>query len=109
MQWKLAAAIAALTLSAAGATAQNAKPNDAEIAHIAYTAGQIDIKAAELALQKSKNKEVRDFAENMVRDHKSVNDQALALVKKLKVTPQDNDTSKSLVKQADAKRAELNR
>ena len=85
----------------------DAKPNDAEIAHIAYTAGQIDIKAAELALQKSKNKEVRDFAENMVRDHKSVNDQALALVKKLKVTPQDNDMSKSLVKQADAKQAEL--
>ena len=107
MQWKLAAALAALTLNAAVATAQNAKPNDAEIAHIAYTAGQIDIKAAELALQTSKNKEVRDFAENMVSDHKSVNDQALALVKKLHVTPQDNDTSKSLVKQADAKQAEL--
>ena len=68
---------------------------------------QIDIKAAELALQKSKNKEVRDFAENMVRDHKAVNDQALALVKKLHVTPQDNDTSKALAKQATAKEAEL--
>lgn len=43
----------------------------------------------------------------MVRDHKAVNDQALALVKKLNVTPQDNPTSQSLVKQADAKRAEL--
>src|SRR5438309_10557928 len=99
--------IAALTLGCAAASAQRAKPNDAQIAHIAYTAGQIDIKAAELALQKSKNKEVRDFAENMVRDHKAVNDQALALVKKLKVTPQDNDTSKALVKQAAAKEAKL--
>src|SRR5664280_780665 len=81
MQLKLAVAIAALALSCTMATAQDAKPNDAEIAHIAYTAGQIDIKAAELALQKSKNKEIRDFAENMVRDHTSVNDQALALVK----------------------------
>ncbi len=106
---KLAAAAAALALSCAMATAQDAKPNDAEIAHIAYTAGQIDIKAADLALQKSHNKEVRDFAANMVRDHTAVNDQALALVKKLHVTPQDNDTSKALVKQADAKEAELKR
>ena len=89
------------------ALAQDAKPNDAQIAHIAYTADQIDIKAAQLALQKSKNKEVRDFAENMVRDHTAVNDQALALVKKLNVTPQDNDTSKALLKQADANQAEL--
>jgi putative membrane protein len=85
----------------------DAKPNDAQIAHIAYTADQIDITAARLALQRSKNKEVRDFAENMVRDHTAVNDQALALVKKLNVTPQDNDTSKALVKQANAKRAAL--
>jgi putative membrane protein len=97
----------ALALITVPALAEDAKPNDAQIAHIAYTAGEIDIKAAQLALQKSKNKEVRDFAENMVHDHTAVNDQALALVKKLKVTPQDNDTSKALVKQADAMRAEL--
>src|SRR5215469_7410963 len=88
---------AALGLASVAA-AQGAKPNDAQIAHIAYTADQIDINAAKLALQKSKNKEVRDFAENMVRDHTAVNDQALALAKKLKMTPQDNDTSKALVK-----------
>src|SRR4051812_40732804 len=102
-----AAFAALMTLGSAASSAEDAKPNDAQIAHIAYTAGQIDIKAAALALQKSKNKEVRDFAENMVKDHKAVNDQALALVKKLKVTPQDNDTSKALVKQANAKEAEL--
>jgi putative membrane protein len=96
-----------LALMSIPALAEDPKPNDAQIAHIAYTAGEIDIKAAQLALQKSKNKEVRDFAENMVHDHTAVNDQALALVKKLNVTPQDNDTSKALVKQADAKRAEL--
>jgi putative membrane protein len=99
----------ALAFASVAALAQGAKPNDAQIAHIAYTADQIDINAAKLALQKSRNKEVRDFAENMVRDHTAVNDQALALVKKLNVTPQDNDTSKTLVKQADAKQAELNK
>jgi putative membrane protein len=97
----------AWALASTSAMTEDAKPTDAQIAHVAYTAGQIDIKAAQLALQKSKNKEVRDFAENMVRDHTAVNDQALALVKKLNVAPQDNDTSKALVKQADAKQAEL--
>ncbi|HWM46487.1 MAG TPA: DUF4142 domain-containing protein [Xanthobacteraceae bacterium] len=104
---KVIAALAGLALASIPASAQNAKPNDAQIAHIAYTAGQIDIKAAELALKKSKSKEVRVFAQEMVRDHKAVNDQALALVKKLKVTPQDNDTSKALLKQAEEKRSAL--
>ena len=36
-----------------------------------------------------------------------MNDKALALVKKLGVTPEDNDTSKALSKQAADKRAEL--
>ena len=85
MLLKFASALAALVLSSAVATAEDAKPTDAQIAHIAYTADQIDIKAAELALQKSKNKDVRDFAEEMVRDHTAVNNQALALVKKLNV------------------------
>ena len=83
------------------------KPSDPQIAHIAYTAGDIDIKTAELALAKSKNESVVEFANGMVRDHKAVNDLALALVKKLSVAPEDNDTSKGLVKQADEKRAEL--
>ena len=83
------------------------KPSDPQIAHIAYTAGDLDIKAAQLALEKSKTESVRAFANDMVRDHKAVNDKALALVKKLNVTPEDNDTSKALVKQADEKRDEL--
>lgn len=104
---RLGAALAACCLMAGGAWAQNAKPSDPQIAHIAYTAGEIDIKAANLALKKSKTKAVRDFANDMLRDHKAVNEKALALVKKLKVTPQDNDTSKALVKQAADKRAAL--
>ncbi len=99
----LAAALAA----APAAFAADAKPNDAQIAHIAYTAGNIDVAAGKQALDKSKNKLVRAFASEMVRDHTAVNDKALALVKKLNVTPQDNPTSQSLSKAADAKRAEL--
>lgn len=84
-----------------------AKPTDPQIAHIAYTAGQLDIEAAKQALDKSKNQEVRAFAQRMVGDHTSVNDQALALVKKLNVTPEDNPTSQSLTQAADAERKKL--
>ncbi|CAA2139103.1 DUF4142 domain-containing protein [Hyphomicrobium sp. ghe19] len=99
---------AAIVLAAAAAPVHGAdKPSDAQIAHIAYTAGDLDIKAAQLALKKSKNADVRAFASDMVRDHQAVNDKALALVKKLGVTPEDNDTSKGLVEQSGEKQVEL--
>jgi putative membrane protein len=101
-------ALAALLLFAATPLARAAdKPTDPQIAHIAYTAGTIDIEAAKQALKKSRNKDVLDFAKDMVRDHEAVNGQALDLVKKLKVTPEDNDTSKALTKAAAAERAKL--
>jgi len=105
---RLSAAIAAIVMLGGVAFAQTAaKPTDPQIAHIAYTAGQLDIVGAKQALQKSKNKDVREFATEMVRDHTAVNKQALALVKKLNVTPEDNATSRALTKQAAEKRAEL--
>jgi putative membrane protein len=91
-------------LTAASASAQQAKLTDPQIAHIAYTAGEIDIKAAQQALQKTHNGMVRAFAQDMIRDHKAVNEKALALVKQLHVTPENNTTSRALLKQADAER-----
>ncbi|TPN81929.1 DUF4142 domain-containing protein [Mesorhizobium sp. CU2] len=102
------AALAALFLISAAPLAQAAdKPTDPQIAHIAYTAGSIDIEAAKLAIKKSKNKEIVAFAKDMERDHEAVNKQALDLVKKLKVTPEDNDTSKALAKAAKEERGKL--
>jgi len=98
---RMSAAIAAFCLLSGMAFAQGApKLTDPQIAHIAYTAGQIDIAAAKQALAKSKNKDVIAFAQDMVRDHEAVNKQALDLLNKLKVTPEDNDTSRALTKQA---------
>jgi putative membrane protein len=97
-----AAAIATISTAAVAAN-----PTDPQIAHIAYTAGNLDIAAAKQALAKSHNKAVRGFADEMIRDHTAVNDEALALVKKLKVTPEDNPTSQGLTKAADAERAKL--
>jgi putative membrane protein len=105
-------------LALAGASAQllagmplladdGAHPTDAEIAHIAYTAGVLDVAAGKQALAKSHDKAVRAFAETMVRDHAAVNDQALALVKKLGVTPQANATSEALSAAAAAEAKKL--
>jgi putative membrane protein len=107
MSSKIASVIVAVGLLSGAVLAQGAKPTDPQIAHIAYTAGSIDIEAAKQALQMSKNADVRAFAEQMVKDHEAVNKQALALCKKLNVTPEDNDTSKSLAAAAKAKRDQL--
>jgi putative membrane protein len=101
--------VAAMLLVPSVALAQTTKLNDAEIADIAYTAGTIDVAAGNQALGKTTNPEVKQFAEEMVRDHTAVNEQALALVKKLNVTPQDNATSQALSKAAAAKLVELSK
>jgi len=103
----LAGACAALLAATPLLAHDGPHPTDAEIAHIAYTAGQLDVAAGKQALAKARNKEVRAFAETMVRDHAAVNEQALALVKKLGVTPQANATSEALSAQAAAEAKKL--
>ncbi len=105
----LLTAVSLLALVASAAPAEAASLTDPQIAHIAYTAGLIDIENAKLALKTSKAKGVRAFAEEMVRDHTAVNDKALALVKKLNVKPEDNDTSKALQQQAETERQSLSK
>ncbi len=91
-------ACGAMLLGAAPALAQSegAAPNDAQIAAIVVAANQVDIDAAKLAKSHSKNKDVKAFADTMIRDHEAVNKQAKALAKKLNLKPEPNPTSKSL-------------
>jgi putative membrane protein len=75
-------------------------PTDPQIVGIVVAANQIDIDHAKIALKKSKNKEVKDFAQQMITDHSAVQKSVFDLGAKLKVTPADSDTSKSLKDQA---------
>ena len=86
--------VSALLLSASGLAAQTI--TDAQIASIVVTANQVDIDAGKLAASTSKSADVKKFAQLMVTDHSGVNQQAVALVTRLKVTPEDNETSRSL-------------
>src|SRR5881227_4005436 len=90
----------ALFIAAGSAFAQ--APNDAQIAHIVVTANQVDIDAGKLAEKQAKRADVKAFGKQMVTDHTAVNNQAVALAKKLKVTPEDNPTSQSLKAGGDA-------
>jgi putative membrane protein len=82
-------------------------PSDPQIAGIVVTANQIDIDAGKLAKDRSKNKEIQAFADQMLTDHTAVNKQAAALAKKLNVKPEDSDTSKSLKEGAQKNMANL--
>ncbi|AFL82409.1 putative outer membrane protein [Aequorivita sublithincola DSM 14238] len=96
----LATAILTVFISVCGFAQDTPQLNDAEIASVAVVANQIDIDYANLAVATSKNPAVREFANTMINDHKAIIDQAVALVTKLGVTPQDNAVSKSLMQQA---------
>jgi putative membrane protein len=96
------ASLALLTSYSVSAHAESpADLNDLEIAHVAYTANTIDIRYAHLALAISKNPDIHEFAQTMIRDHGAVNDRALALLLKLDASPQDNFLSRQLSGQAD--------
>ena len=77
------------------------KLSDPEIASVAVVANQIDINYAKIAKEKSKNADVLKFAQTMTDDHTAVINQAVALVKKLGVTPKDNAVSKKLLSDAE--------
>ncbi len=61
--------------------------NDPTIVAIFDAANTWDMETAGLAVRRTKSKEVREFAQMLVRDHKAVRQQGRDLAKKLHVTP----------------------
>jgi putative membrane protein len=96
MNIAVAALCTALALWVSVVSAQPAGPTDPQIAAIVVTANQVDIDAGKLATAKAHAQEVKAFGQQMITDHSGVNKQATELVTKLKVKPEENDTSKSL-------------
>ena len=86
---------------------QGSRLTDAEIAHIAVTANQIDIDAAELAEGRAQSAAVKEFAQTMIRDHNAVIERASALAERLGVTPADNEVSQSLLEEAEDETAKF--
>ncbi len=101
----------ALLAACSGTDANTSKApsplTDANIAAIVVGANNIDISAADIALQRSKNAEIRKFALRMKTDHKAVLNSAVKLVTRLGVTPVNNDLVATLSKQSQDHEANL--
>jgi len=89
--WIIAAAVLSV-----GTAARAQAPNDAQIAAIVVTANQVDIDAGKLAEATGSNPQVKAFGKQMVADHSGVNKEAIKLVTRLGVKPEDNPTAKSI-------------
>ena len=74
--------------------------SDAQIVGIVFAADTIDIDYAKLAMSKTKDKQVKDFAQQMITDHSSVSKTVTGLAGKLNLSPEDGETSNSLKSQA---------
>ena len=99
--WAVPAITLGFALLLAGAnTRAGDGPTDSQIVGIVTTADQIDINYAKLALSKTNDQQVRDFAQQMITDHSSVTKAVNEIAAKLNVTPADSPTSNSLNAQA---------
>lgn len=75
-------------------------PSNSQIVGIVQAANQIDINISTLALTKTKNPKVKEFANEMISDHTNLEKSVADLAKKLGVTAEPSDTSKQLKQQA---------
>ena len=80
---------------------------DPQIAAIVVAANAADSAAGVLAVGKATNPNVKAFAQQMVTDHGGVNQQAVQLVTRLGVTPEENGTSQGLAQGGQETRARL--
>jgi putative membrane protein len=96
MNWIVAAAVFAGLAGAARADEAKKGLNDPQIATVALTAHQIDIDRGKTAMHRSRNAEVKQFAEQMVHDHEAGKQEVLALAKQLGVKPEESEVTKSL-------------
>ena len=107
MKSMIRTAVLALFASGIGMAQAQSGPTDPQIAAIVVTANQVDIDAGKLATSRASSRDVRQFAQQMITDHTSVNKSATDLVKKLNVKPEPNPTSESLKKGGDENMASL--
>ena len=84
------------TASAQAPAPKAAGPTDAEIAAIVVAANAVDADIGDIAAERATNPEIRKFGKTMGTDHRAVNQAAVELVTRLKVTPVENGVSEKL-------------
>ena len=105
-----AGAVAVMSLFTSAAFAQaggGAAPTDPQIVGVVTAADHIDIATARLALKKTKNDQVKQFAQQMIDDHTKLQQSVNDLGKKLGVKAEPSAISKSLHTAAAAENKKL--
>lgn len=82
-------------------------PNDAEITKILHETNEGEIELAKLAKSKSKNEEVKKYADHMIKDHTASNKTGKQLTNKLNIKPVSSEGSKEMKEEGTEKLAEL--
>ncbi|HEY4014087.1 MAG TPA: DUF4142 domain-containing protein [Polyangiaceae bacterium] len=77
-------------------TADVSSFHDADVAAVLHSVNQGELDEAKLALAKSKNAEVRRFAQHMMVDHHDMMSKDKALLSRIHVAPSDNGVSHQL-------------
>ena len=99
--------LVAVTTAHAQQPTKSAGVSDAEIAAIVVAANAVDAEIGDVAAARASNAEVKQFGKTMGVDHRAVNEAAVALVGKLKVTPVESATSKKLLADGAIVKAQL--
>lgn len=80
---------------------------DGQIMHILKTADEGEVDLGKLAKSRAQNKDVKEFAKQMVDEHKKNEKEGKDIAKKTKVEMTKNDTSTSLEKMVDTEESNL--
>jgi putative membrane protein len=106
---KIGSAILALSFTFVfGAMVSAQAPTDPQIVGIVQTANRIDIDQARLVLKKSTNPQVKEFANQMISDHTSLEKSVSDLANKLGAKEETSDTARQLKQQAADESKKLN-
>lgn len=93
--------------STATPTAQAPALTDGNIIAIFVAANDADIKNGQQAMSKSKNSQVKTFADRMIKDHGAAKKEAQDLAGRINISADDNDASRQLMSDTDAMRDSL--
>src|SRR5436190_1044807 len=101
----LTVAVCGLAVAIRPATGQNEqKLTDKDFIAKAGSAGQLEVKSSELAMQKSTNTDLRTFAQQMIKDHTKANQELTTLLTRkgeavpVAMDPTDTETLNRLSK-----------
>jgi len=80
---------------------------DSQVANVLESINSIEIKAAKLALKKTSNAKIKEFATDMVRDHFAITQKLSTIVRKLSMAQEENVISYDLEQESNKKYTEL--